>query len=107
MFFPKVTMNILTPKLWLGLWNENMSNYELTIIICILLWGVKLLTFVDSGCQQDYYSDPMLSDPLHGAVDNPPGHLLVLQENLPTEAGLQEETNGRGTEACFPCLPAN
>ena len=44
----------------------------------------------DNGCEHGYYPDPMLSDPLHGALDNPPGHPLVSQENLPTEAGLHE-----------------
>ena len=44
----------------------------------------------DSGCQHDYHTDPMLSDPLYGALDNLPGHVPVSQENLPTKASLQE-----------------
>ena len=55
----------------------------------------------ESGCQQDYHSDPMLNDPLHGAVDNPPGHLPALQENLPAEAGLQE-TMAEEQKLAFP-----
>ena len=44
----------------------------------------------DSGCEHGYHPDPMLSDPLHGALDNPLGQPPVSQENLPTEAGLHE-----------------
>ena len=56
----------------------------------------------DSGCEHGYHPDPMLSDPLHGALDNPQGHPPVSQENLPTEAGLHETM-----AACLPCLTAN
>ena len=55
----------------------------------------------DSGCEHGYHHNPMLSDPLHGALDNPPGHSPVSQENLPTEAGLQE-TMAEEQQLAFP-----
>ena len=58
--------------------NENMSNYEFDNNHLHPSVDGETIHFCDSGCQQDYHSDPMLSDPLHGAVDNPPGHLPVL-----------------------------
>ena len=81
--------------------DENMSNYEFDNNHLHPSVDGETTHFCDSGCQQDYHSDPMLSDPLHGAVDNPPGHLPVLQENLPAEAGLQE-TMAEKHQLAFP-----
>ena len=63
--------------------------------------GDEGLHCCDSGCEHGYHPDPMLSDPLHGALDNPPGHLPVSKENLPTEAGLHE-TMAEEQQLAFP-----
>ena len=55
----------------------------------------------DNGCEHGYHPDPMLSDPLHGALDNPPGHPPVSQENLPTEVSLPE-TMAEEQQLAFP-----
>ena len=55
----------------------------------------------DNHCEHGYHPDPMLSDPLHCALDNPPGYPPVSQENLPTEAG-PHETMAEEQQLAFP-----
>ena len=81
--------------------DENMSNYEFYNNHLHPSVNGETTHCCECGCQQDYHSDPMLSDPLHGAMENPPGHLPVLQQNLSTEAGPLE-TMAEEQQLAFP-----
>ena len=104
--------NVLTPSQdeYLGtqtdVWvlAENINDYDYDDNHSQPSLGDGSAHCCDSGCEHGYHPDPMLSDPFHGALDNPPGHPPVSQENLPTEADLHETM----AEAAFlPCLTAN
>ena len=78
---------------------ENINNYDYDGNHSQPSLGDGSTHCCDSGCEHGYYPDPMLSDPLHGALDNPPGHPPVSQENLPTETGLHDFPASQPTES--------
>ena len=57
---------------------ENINDYDNDDNHSQPSLGDGSIHCCDSGCEHGYHPDPMLSDPLHGALDNPPGHLPCL-----------------------------